>query len=1138
MLFGDLVGFTSLAEHRDPEEVKRLVDRMFQRLSAEITAFGGVIDKLLGDGIVALFGAPVAHEDDAERAVRAGLRMQETLAEMCAELELPVQLRVGVNTGEVLVGTSISGGDYTAMGDVMNSAARLEGLAEPGQVMVGETTYQATKEAIGYDSVGRLEAKGRVEALDAYVARATMRPPGVKNRRTTDFVGRDLELDVLHAQARLAIEQQRAQTLVVLGEAGIGKSRLVEVGTSMIASQWGAKVLEGRSVPYGEANVWWPVAEVVRQVFGIGPDQSFEAAGEAVQRYLDANTPALTTTMRSRVGTSLLHVLGYATSLRGGERNRNRAEVLLGVTLLIEAELRRQPLVVVLSDCHWAAQAIFELINHLMRELSKQPLLVFVTARTLERSDLLLGRHGSLVLQLGSLGVEAARGLVAQFDVDLPDEVVADLVDRADGNPYFLEELSALVATEATPDQGAAVAELASGRLERLPDTLRGIVSARLDALDPGTRTVLEGAALLGRTSTVGGLRTLMSSWKQMDDVDDEIDNLVAADLIELSGSRYQFRSDMVRDVAYGTLTKAARALGHLGIARYLEDNLGTGMIRNSGVVAIATHYARTAELLGELRTLDGVDPDEVLDRSLHWLGEAGWRALAAGVPLDAEEWFSLALRITDDDDHRANFLYGRARARSEVRNIVGTRRDIERLGPLVADDRLLRAKVLVVDGDADRAAGDLDRAADKLREAATDLEQLDDLSHQSLALRLLGLTEGARDDDDAARAALHDARAAARKAGDRRAAAWATLSLGLHLFRTGRPNEAGELAREADAAFTALDDGGGRNLSRGLQAWVAFHGDDWDTARELIDEVLPETRRRGDPWAEALVLQLDAALALWAGQAGNARDLAARAYETAERAEDVSTMVTSLSVEGRALVSRARLADGSAKLQAASLLAERANDAGSRRAAAVVNAASAARVGEPGRVLDWWARHAALGGNSAGRSDLAGSLGDSDLRASVALAHLQLGDVETAAAAVSDAPSLEVDGSHGVVAAALVDIAAGDLPRAEERAATVLGAQGSYLDRVHAHVAIAAIRAREWDVPGRDKALAEARAELSGTDDLLTPRMLDLAVAVCSGDEVEPAVAALGAVGVDADGWLRLWRLVAGSDAVSQAAR
>ena len=229
VLFADLVGYTALSESRDPEQVKNLVDGCFERLVADIDAFGGRVDKIIGDAIVALFGAPIAHEDDAERAVRAALRMQESLARASDELGVGVMMRVGVNTGEVLVGALRAGGDYTAMGDVVNTANRLQTSARPGEVLVGPSTFAATRRSVRYEPLEPLDVKGREQTVAAWRAEEALAPPGYRpGRGRARLVGREAEMGVLCSTVENTIDNARASLLLLLGEAGVGKSRLAE----------------------------------------------------------------------------------------------------------------------------------------------------------------------------------------------------------------------------------------------------------------------------------------------------------------------------------------------------------------------------------------------------------------------------------------------------------------------------------------------------------------------------------------------------------------------------------------------------------------------------------------------------------------------------------------------------------------------------------------------------------------------------------------------------------------------------------------------------------------------------------------------------------------------------------------------
>ena len=1131
VLFGDVVGFTALAERLDPEDVKHLIDRCFDRLASDIVSFGGVVDKIVGDAVVALFGAPVAHEDDPERAVRAGLRMQQTLATMAAEAESPMQMRIGINTGEVLVGMSSAGGDYTAMGDVMNTASRLESLSEPGQVLVGASTQAATSEAVSYRRLGFLEARGREVAIEAWAALNPIRPPGVRRRRSTSFSGREPELSLIEAQARVAVELHRAQATMIVGEAGMGKTRLAEESASLLSERWNARVLEGRAVPYGEANVWWPIAEAMCQAFNLSMETTPEEAQAVIMGGLSVHLPSEQEENLPRYTTALMHALGYQTPLRSGDRERNRSEVALALINVLEAELERRPVVLILSDVHWAADAVFVMIRHVLSELSRLPLVLIMTAKGSEPPMELHGRHGSLLIHLGPLTHEASVSLLDELDLELPADVAAELVERSGGNPFFLEELAALVASRQAVGQSGEVADLSGGSLTSLPDTLRGIIAERLDALHAQDRAVLEAAAVLGRNGPIAGLSKMVAQSDGIEDIAPSLVQLQDSELLTLDGPRYEFRSEMVRDVAYGTLTKSDRAESHYEIATYLESAAGKSA-RNSITVAIADHYRSAAQLLNEVTVVPGVDRATAVSKALHWLAEAGERAVDAGAPVDAAKWFSEGLELADDDA-RATFLYGRGRARLDTHDIVGARADLDRLDQLTGHDPALAARALLVRGELCRKAGETERAAAILREAADRLEGLGDLGKQALALRLLGMTEMMRGDAQLARQALESSRSVAKSLGDSRGEAWALQSLGWHAFQSGHVVEAAHLVEESVVIFEELEDRGGLAWARGLGAWVSFHIGDWDRARILIAEVLPETRRRGDPWGEAVMLNLSASLELWSGRASESLATSREAQEVAERIDDLGLKLQGQAIEGRSLVSVGRVTEGSELLENAFAEADRVGDQEARRFTVVGVTASAARLGESERAIRWAARF------DGGHQD-PNVLGESDLAVSLALALLQRGAIAEAA---SQLAWIDVDSNESAdrsnldmyaqAVGAIIAAAQGDTELVDQRAEAVLVGSSTYLDRVFALLAKAAAAYQSRDQSDPAAYLDLARSELVGTDDRVSPLIVDLVAAVCGLESVVEAEARLRGIGVDPAGWRQAWSLAANPGAV-----
>ena len=1121
VLFADIVGFTGLAETLDPENVKRLVDRCFERLAADIVAFGGVVDKILGDGIVSLFGAPIAHEDDPERAVRAGLRMQQTMAALAASSDAPLQLRIGINTGEVLVGTSSAGGDYTAMGDVMNLASRLESVAEPGRVLVGPSTHAATVDAISYRPFGEVKARGREGAVEGWVALNPIRPPGARSRRSVPFVGREGELAALEAQARLAFEGSRAHASLIIGEAGMGKTRVVQEASAHIGTTWDARIIEGRAVPYGEANVWWPVAEVLRQVFAIEVDADAEHARFIVETGLIAHLGEIDDALRARYVTALLHALGYVTPLRGGDRDTNQAEVMLSFAALLHAELLRRPVVLIMSDVHHASEGVRLLLEHLLHELSRLPLLLLMTAKESRPISLPAGRYGSMVLPLASLNDEASTAMLDEFGLDLSPDDKRRIVERSGGNPFFLEELAGLVKSRSDSGGGSSVLHSAED-LSTLPGNLRGIIAARLDALDPQLHSLIEAAAVFGPNGPISGLARMAKLRLDIDDIAPLLTELVEADLLLVDGTRYQFRSDLVRDVAYATLTKTGRAITHNAIATYL-DNLGPSQHRMGIVLAIARHYAAAFELLEGLAGVGELDEDLIRDKAIYWLNEAGNGSLASGSPAEAEHWYSLGIELIDDPETRAGFLYGRARARSEVRDIGGARADLETIASLADPDPLLVARVLLEHGELDRKRGDLDRAVQRLSDAAVQLADLGDSEKESLALRLLGMSEMGRGDAGLARSALEKSRSVAAASEDRRSEAWALQGLGLVAYRSGDLGGARGLVGQAVEIFEELGDAGGMAWANGIDAWVAFHSGEWERARKLLETVGPELERRGDPWAESAMLSLSASLDLWSGDSEAALASAQRSQALAEKADDAGMVMQAQGLAGRAMVSLGQVEAGRQLLESGYHAAQRNHSAEAVRFAVMANAGNAALLGESESVIRWAARF-------EGEVPNPEMLGETDLAVAVALAMLQRGAAAEALSQLSwvaDLPGRPNNNASSILA--IVAAALGDLELARSRAGQVIESQvATYLDISFAHLALAAVHRQQGDLSSCELALASARAAVAGTQDVIMPMIIAMAEAVNGFGNVAHTEIQFRGLGLDPDGWRRAWQLAA----------
>ena len=488
VLFADLVGFTEFSEGIDPEAVKAVVDEWFAALSTDVAAYGGQVDKIVGDALLALFGAPIAHEDDAERAVRCALRMQHSLADGHGEEGQPT-LRIAVNTGEVLVGALRAGGDYTAMGDVVNTASRLQAVAEPGWVVVGPETHATTAHAIQYEALGEQTVRGRTEPVAAWRAVAASAPPGTRQRARTPLVGRDAEVGLLRSIVDIALVRRRAHLVLVSGGAGVGKSRLVSEVARHASEEHDAKVLTGRCVPYGE-DVWWPIAETIRAVCQIPANASHDTArGRVYEAVAQATGHEVDAPEVARVGRGLLYLLGYAAELGDVDPARARDDALRSGQALFGHLADKAPTVLVLSDLHWADGVVLDLIDRLLGALRATPFVLLATARPdlEERWRPEVGRHNLSVLNLEPLDRAAVATLVSELlGADASPELTALLHERSGGNPFFIEELAALL-RESEP------AALASGRL---PATLQGLVTARLDGLGPEERDVIADCAV------------------------------------------------------------------------------------------------------------------------------------------------------------------------------------------------------------------------------------------------------------------------------------------------------------------------------------------------------------------------------------------------------------------------------------------------------------------------------------------------------------------------------------------------------------------------------------------------------------------------------------------------------------------
>jgi class 3 adenylate cyclase/tetratricopeptide (TPR) repeat protein len=1123
VLFGDVVGFTPYSEAHDPEQVKNLLDRCFERLAADVTSHGGRVDKIVGDELMAVFGAPVAHEDDPERAVRAAIQMQKTLEEHATETGSEVRMRIGINTGEVLVGALRGGTDVTALGDVVNTAKRLQTSAEAGQVLVGPATESSTRGVIAYEPVGALALKGRGAPVDGWVAVEALGPPGFRpGRARTRLFGRKAELGMLWHALGTMTAHARPHLVLLVGDAGVGKTRLVEEAIDVAQSQHNALVLEGRCLPYGEANPWWPVAEALRQACDIDEDDPAEVAArkcrEAIATLLGAADEGVEA---SRVADGLLYVMGHEGTLHDIEPSRALEEAVRAVQVSLAANARQRPLVIALSEIHWADQLILDLIDTMFERLRALPILLLATARPelYERWTPKPGRHDLHVLNLNPLDLEASTELVrALLEGEPTSELVDVIVERGGGNPLFLEELVAILGeTDSGPGHDGAPAEL--------PATLRGLVSARLDTLERRDRSLLEDAAVIGRSGPLEALDALAAARGETAGAS-LLTVLGDKDLLVVGDGSYEFKSDLVRDVAYETLTKGERARRHAAVAQWLADYSQRTEREQEHLERIAHHFAQAAQLVAEVGAVDGVSAD-IMDTAVSWIDRAATRAESRETTAVSVHLLDHALALIGSAHpaQRAKFLLGRARGRATLRDMEGSHADIAEaleIGEKTGDDAVC-AQALTVRGDVEQRQGDLESSAATLEKAVGIWKEVGDRRGEAEALRLWGFTSLHRGELDAAEAAISDALDISRMLGDRRGEAWALQNLAWVPFTRGDNDLAEQRLLAATNLFDEIGDFGGRSWAQGLLGYVWYFKGRLADAGVVAEGGIEITRESGDRWAHGMMLNLLAAVRLWQGRTKEALDRSLQGLRLFEdMGDDLGYQFASVGAAmGRVLTGR--------RDEALAMIEDYFLRSGSI-------------FGGFGGVMTAAAIHSLLGQGEEALAVIEQGIGetdDSDVLTARALAKLVAGRFtdayDDATAAWATNPTETGARANYASMLALTAAAAGQPHEAVSAGDEVGGVGGTYLDQIRAHLGRAFGYAQLGDDTKARTALDSARRISEPSEDDLHRALVRLATSVVGAvrgwDDAAPvvdAVEALGRLGVAGDAWERVFRAAA----------
>jgi class 3 adenylate cyclase/tetratricopeptide (TPR) repeat protein len=808
VLFGDLVGFTPLSEDRDPEEVRELLSRYFDTARQVIERYGGTVEKFIGDAVMAVWGTPVAREDDPERAVRAALE----LVEVVAALEAGLAMRVGVVTGEAAVTVGAEGQGMVA-GDLVNTASRVQATAQPGTVLVGERARRASEAAIQYEEAGDHELKGKSEPLSLWRAMRVIAARRGERRGDAlepPFVGRDGELrlikDLFHASA----DERKARLVSVLGIAGIGKTRLSWEFEKYIDGLAGDVYWHrGRCLAYGDGVAFWALAEMVRMRAGIAEQEEPAAAATklhaAVERYL------LDPDEQAWVEPRLAQLLGL-----GELGSADREDLYAGWRLFFERLSEQSPIVLVFEDLQWADAALLDFVEYLLDWSRNHPLYVLAIARPEFTDKQAWGttKRDFTSISLEPLAPQAMDELLVGLVPGLPEELRDRIRERAEGVPLYAVETVRMLLDRGLlrrdGDEYVAAEEI--GSLE-VPETLHGLIAARLDGLEPPERRAVEDAAVLGKTFTKAGLAALTGV--RDDELTPVLTSLVRKDLLTVQADprspergNYGFLQALVQRIAYETLSRKERKARHLAAARHFEQNWGSDEAEI--VEVIASHYLDAYHA-----DTEAPDAAEIRLAAREALARAGRRAASVAANEEAQRYFQQAAELAEQEPRLQAELFEQAGAMAETDDRNFEAIDLfERAIALCASEGLTHAgaRVEAKLGYALWNTGQIDTAADRMGRSFEILsgdEPDEDLAMLAAQLARFRVFTG---DSEGAEEPLEFALEAAEARRLPHVLSEALNTKSLILLRRGRPEEglallrhSLELALENDLTESAL---------------------------------------------------------------------------------------------------------------------------------------------------------------------------------------------------------------------------------------------------------------------------------------------------------------------------------------------
>jgi len=857
VLFVDLVDSTGLVTGTDPEVVRRRVNEFFETVSGCVEQHGGIVEKFAGDAVLAAFGVPQAHEDDALRAVRSALAMRE------AVVSLGLQARVGIEAGELVVESAES---TFATGEAVNLAARLQQVARPGEILVGPTAYRLAAGGIVAEDAGPLELKGVGEPLRAWRLLSALDGPSRQLGPRAPLVGRVEELELLENTFERTVRDSRAHLFTIYGEPGVGKSRLAR---EFLDGLERASVLVGRALPYGEGVTYWPLAEMVKAAAGISDDDPLDEAFEKLRECCAEE--------------SIADVLALAAGMMEAlEGERSAQEISWAAREVMESIADVQPLVLVFEDIHWAEEPLFDLVEHLA-DWVRGPLLILCLARPElldARSGWGGGRVRSTAIELEPLSeeesellVEKLLGQLAGVTGEEPPALPKEVLERTEGNPLFVEETIRMLV------EGG----VGNGDADRIPDTLQALIAARIDHLSAPAKTLLQRASVVGRVFYRGALEHLSPD---LEDIDGLLDDLLLRELLlrearsSISGEpAYRFKHFLIREVAYSGLAKLARAQHHARFAEWLAERPGGEEL----LEIRAYHLDHAVELLTEL---EGAPPEKLAQDAAGALVKAAKRASARESYTTARKLGLRALELRPTLGAR----YVAARAAWRLQDWAAVQLEMEKVREQARDHEeptieglaltALAEASLKRDADPERAQTLVDEALEVLKREDDPVARFDALAVRATVGAWQGtladtvrymeraygiaLDAGRKDlqtvaaqalaqihiialELDEAELLLTRALELAGQSGSVRARVGATLSYGWFLAVKGEIDAAETLFEEVRATSVELGVEPSITAALAKLGWIARLRGEHKKAEKLLREALRMTSVRGD---------------------------------------------------------------------------------------------------------------------------------------------------------------------------------------------------------------------------------------------------------------------------------------------------